>query len=64
MAIGCGDREVSTLMFKVNLKVRLEQEKGVRHGKVGVEGVEVVLANLGGWKEPKDGCVTVSGREK
>ncbi|XP_077607407.1 casein kinase II subunit alpha' [Crocuta crocuta] len=32
---------------KVNLKVRPEEEKEGRHGKVGVEGVEVALAKLG-----------------
>ena len=45
---GCWDRAVSTLTFNVNLKVSLEEEKGVRHRKMGVEGVEVALAKLGG----------------
>ena len=45
----------------MTLKVELEEEQGVEHGKVEVEEVEV--AKLAGCKEPK-GSVVVSGRGK
>ena len=46
----------------MNLKVRPEEEKEGRHGKVGVEEVEAAPAKER--KEPRPGYVVVSGREK
>ena len=53
---GCWDKALSTPTFKMNWNLRLEAEKGVKHRKMGVEGVEVTLPSWEARKNWKRGA--------